>query len=57
LNKSKGVYHDITCLSGAGNRIAGDWRKETGQELTRVMGEHLPFYGNTIASYMASKQG
>jgi hypothetical protein len=40
-----------------GAKLQGDWRKETGQGLARVMGEHLPFYGNTIASYMASKQG
>jgi nicotinamidase-related amidase len=38
-----------------GAELQGDWRKETGQGLARVMGEHLPFYGNTIASYMATK--
>jgi nicotinamidase-related amidase len=38
-----------------GAELQGDWRKETGQGLARMMGEHLPFYGNTIASYMATK--
>lgn len=32
-----------------------DWRKETGQQLAKIMGEGLPFYGNAIASFLAKK--
>ncbi len=32
-----------------------DWRNETGAGLGKVMGENLPFYGNTISSFMTKK--
>ncbi len=35
--------------------LQGDWRNDTGEELARVMGEHLTFYGNVIGSYTAAK--
>ncbi|MFK3800215.1 MULTISPECIES: isochorismatase family protein [unclassified Pseudomonas] len=35
--------------------IQADWRNETGQALADIMGEHLPFYGNLNASYLAAK--
>lgn len=38
-----------------GAELQGDWRKETGQGLGQIMGEHLHFYGNLIGSYMAAK--
>jgi nicotinamidase-related amidase len=38
-----------------GAELQGDWRNPTGQELARIMGEHLPFYGNLIGSFMAKK--
>ncbi len=38
-----------------GAELQSDWRNQTGEALARVMGEHLPFYGNLIGSFMASK--
>lgn len=38
-----------------GAEIQADWRKPTGQQLAQVMGEHLPFYGNLISSFIATK--
>ncbi len=38
-----------------GAELQADWRKPTGQELGQIMGEHLPFYGNLIASFLAAK--
>lgn len=38
-----------------GAEIQADWRKPTGQQLAQVMGEHLPFYGNLISSFFATK--
>jgi nicotinamidase-related amidase len=35
--------------------MQADWRNETGQALAGIMGEHLPFYGNLNASYLAAK--
>jgi nicotinamidase-related amidase len=34
--------------------IQADWRNETGQALAGIMGEHLPFYGNLNASFLAA---
>lgn len=39
-----------------GAELQGDWRNPTGEALAGVMGEHLPFYGNLIGSYMAAQQ-
>lgn len=36
-----------------GAELQRDWRKETGEGLGQIMREHLPFYGNTVASFMA----
>ncbi|MFP1132943.1 isochorismatase family protein [Asticcacaulis sp. W401b] len=38
-----------------GAELQGDWRNETGQQLGQIMGEHLPFYGNLIGSFLAAK--
>ena len=38
-----------------GAELQGDWRKNTGQGLGQIMGEHLNFYGNLIGSFMAAK--
>jgi nicotinamidase-related amidase len=38
-----------------GAEIQADWRKPTGQQLGQIMGEHLPFYGNLMASFLATK--
>lgn len=38
-----------------GAEIQADWRKPTGQQLGQIMGEHLPFYGNLISSFLAAK--
>jgi len=39
-----------------GAELQVDWRNNpTGNELGAVMGEHLPFYGNLIGSYMEHK--
>ncbi len=38
-----------------GAELQSDWRNQTGEALARVMGEHLPFYGNLVGSFMASK--
>ncbi|AQV94169.1 hydrolase [Cupriavidus necator] len=38
-----------------GAELQGDWRSPTGHALGAVMGEHLPFYGNLIGSYLATK--
>ncbi|SER73512.1 Nicotinamidase-related amidase [Pseudomonas sp. NFACC02] len=35
--------------------MQADWRHESGQTLAGIMGEHLPFYGNLYASYVASR--
>ncbi|CAB3803040.1 putative hydrolase YcaC [Paraburkholderia ultramafica] len=40
-----------------GAELQGDWRNPHGQELGAVMGEHLPFYGNLIGSFRATKAG
>lgn len=34
-----------------GAELQADWRQRTGKGLAEVMGEHLPFYGNLIASH------
>jgi nicotinamidase-related amidase len=39
-----------------GAELQADWRNPTGEALARVMGEHLPYYGNLIDSYMANKK-
>lgn len=36
--------------------LQADWRKSTGQDLAQNMGQHLPFYGNLIASFMATQK-
>ncbi|CRM18892.1 hypothetical protein [Pseudomonas sp. 35 E 8] len=38
-----------------GAELQADWRNSTGQELNQIMGEHLPFYGNLFASFLAAK--
>jgi nicotinamidase-related amidase len=38
-----------------GAELQRDWRDPTGPELGAIMGEHLPFYGNLIGSFMAPK--
>jgi len=38
-----------------GAELQADWRNPHGQELGAVMGEHLPFYGNLIGSFLATK--
>lgn len=38
-----------------GAELQADWRNPQGPELAKVMGEHLPFYGNLIGSFMAAK--
>ena len=38
-----------------GAELQADWRNPTGHELGAIMGEHLPFYGSLISSYMAIK--
>jgi len=35
--------------------LQNDWRNPTGEELAKIMGEHLPFYGNVISSFLSSK--
>ncbi|RLA61418.1 MAG: hydrolase [Epsilonproteobacteria bacterium] len=35
--------------------LQNDWRKETGDQLGALMGQHLPFYGNVITSFMTTK--
>ena len=37
--------------------LQNDWRNPTGEQLAVVMGEHLPFYGNVITSFMTAKKG
>ena len=37
--------------------LQNDWRNPTGNQLAEIMGEHLPFYGNVIRSFMTAKQG
>jgi hypothetical protein len=39
--------------SAVGGELQGDWRNPTGQELAKIMGEHLPFYGNLMGSFSA----
>lgn len=34
--------------------LQGDWRSDKGQELGRIMGTYLPFYGNLTASFAAA---
>jgi len=38
-----------------GAEIQADWRNPTEVEFGRVMGEHLPFYGCLIGSFLAQK--
>ncbi len=38
-----------------GAELQADWRNPTGQDLAAIMGEHLPFYGNLIGSFMATR--
>lgn len=38
-----------------GAELQADWRNQTGDELGAIMGEHLPFYGNLINSFMSNK--
>lgn len=38
-----------------GAELQADWRNPTGKELATIMGEHLPFYGNLIGSFMAAQ--
>lgn len=38
-----------------GAELQADWRNPTGDALGAVMGEHLPFYGNLIGSFLANK--
>ncbi|AII10969.1 isochorismatase family protein [Rhodococcus opacus] len=33
--------------------LQGDWRADKGQDLARIMGTYLPFYGNLQASFTA----
>jgi len=33
--------------------LQGDWRADKGQELGRIMGTYLPFYGNLVSSFTA----
>ena len=35
--------------------LQSDWRNPTGEQLAEIMGEHLPFYGNVITSFMTAK--
>lgn len=35
--------------------LQNDWRKPTGEQLAELMAGHLPFYGNTIASFFTAK--
>ena len=37
--------------------LQNDWRNPTGEQLAEIMGEHLPFYGNVITSFMTAKAG
>lgn len=36
--------------------LQADWRNPTGQNLAANMGQHLPFYGNLIASFSAAQK-
>ena len=36
--------------------LQNDWRNSTGEQLAEIMGEHLPFYGNVITSFMTAKK-
>ena len=36
--------------------LQADWRNPTGQGLAANMGQHLPFYGNLIASFSAAQK-
>lgn len=36
--------------------LQNDWRKPTGEQLAEIMGEHLPFYGNVISSFLTAKK-
>lgn len=38
-----------------GAELQADWRNPSGESLGQIMGEHLPFYGNLIGSYLATK--
>ena len=38
-----------------GAELQADWRNPTVQDLAAIMGEHLPFYGNLIGSFMATR--
>ncbi len=38
-----------------GAELQADWRNPTEEEFGRVMGEHLPFYGCLIGSFLAQK--
>lgn len=39
-----------------GAELQADWRNPTGHELASIMGEHLPFYGNLIGSFIATQR-
>ena len=34
--------------------LQNDWRKSTGDQLAEIMGQHLPFYGNVISSFVTA---
>ena len=36
--------------------LQNDWRNSTGEQLAEIMGEHLPFYGNVISSFMTANK-
>jgi len=38
-----------------GAELQADWRKDTGEGLGQIMGDHLNFYGNLFGSYLAAK--
>ena len=38
-----------------GAELQRDWRGPTGQQLGKIMGDHLPFYGNLFSSFRAAK--
>lgn len=40
-----------------GAELLGDWRSPHSEAHGRIMADHLPFYGNLVGSFLASKQG
>lgn len=38
-----------------GAELQADWRRPTSEQLAKVMGENLPFYGNLISSFITAK--